>query len=472
LEQNAPIDCPSLGIVFLPANRLPVVDPHTAYFAVLASDYISNVIYNNDKALRNAAEDDWELLNVGPERALDLRTPIRSPVVNHQDIKYLNARQVYRALHSVLYEDVDVPKEAPFKSQATPANAAKVYVSSCRRSALTNRYHRRIALVSVLLGIAFNASSFRAPVPTPTTVNMMTANSTWTSIVASRSPSVALSIHGKTDLVPSSPRDTAISLYNAGTTALSLTPETKALTPTNPPVSQPRDNKESKIVLSGKSATKEVAVLTAAESEVSTTSSTPNGEPQAPEPESAEKSDLRSDAATTTAGLSFVDSLSEVLGVTTKSIVKAVHEDGGDLMDSLDDFMAVIKTQTDDLIKQSKGKAKAFHDQVQAFGETIQSRNDIARARAKVLRQMGEEFLLSAGERVKERTHLAKVRARKIRESVEDADAWDYYYRAHDDWEFKLKPGKGSRRCTRRRERGRGRRDDRFMEASYSGCNT
>jgi uncharacterized protein YoxC len=193
---------------------------------------------------------------------------------------------------------------------------------------------------------------------------------------------------------------------------------------------------------------------------------------------SSEPSAAQSEPSSTAAGLNFVNSLSEVLGVTTQSIVRAVNEDGAELMEGLDELMTVIRTQTDDLIKQSKGKARALGDQVQAFGETIQARNDRARNRAKELKRKGEEFIMSASEHVKERTNVAKKRARRIRESVEELEAWKVYQRAHEDWSSRLEDKENwpdrrivrRRSCFKARDARRGRRDDRFMGSSIPGC--
>jgi hypothetical protein len=482
-----PVDAPSLGIVFLPANRMPTLGQHTAYFAVLARDDFADVLYNSDNAARNAAEDDWELLNIHPSQVLKLKTPANSTVVNHEDIKLLNARQVHRAMQHILYEDDGIEKESGLKGQMQ-VSPYKVYDPSffldIRGYSLTILFS--LTVVSVLLGIALNASSFRSPAPTPT-VNMATHNNNWTTFTSlpNHSTSVIVRGTGKTQVVASSARDTAISVYNAGTTALAVTSQTKALVPTAPQI--PPVRKDTKVsVLSDKPITKEVMVPSSSNSlsEVLTTSSSiPTVAPQADKPKamptvSSEPSAAQSEPSSTAAGLNFVNSLSEVLGVTTQSIVRAVNEDGAELMEGLDELMTVIRTQTDDLIKQSKGKARALGDQVQAFGETIQARNDRARNRAKELKRKGEEFIMSASEHVKERTNVAKKRARRIRESVEDLEAWKVYQRAHEDWSSRLEDKENwpdrrivrRRSCFKARDARRGRRDDRFMGSSIPGC--
>ncbi|KAJ2924874.1 hypothetical protein H1R20_g12241, partial [Candolleomyces eurysporus] len=475
-----PVDAPSLGIVFLPANRLPVLGHHTTYFAVLARDDFADVLYNTDNAARNAAEDDWELLNIPPPQVLKLKTPANSTIINHEDIKLLNARQVHRSMQSILYEDDYVEKESGLKGQMQ-VNPYKVYVLSFFPNIPVYGLTLLLSLtvVSVLLGIALNASSFRSPAPTPT-VNMATPNNNWTTFTSlpNHSTSVIVRGTGKTQVVASSARDTAVSIYNAGTTALSVTSQAKALVPTAPQMSPIRKDTKA-AVLSDKPITKEVIVPSASTSlsEVLTTSSIPTVAPQASKPTS-EPSAAQSEPSSTAVGLNFVNSLSEVLGVTTQSIVKAVNEDGAELMEGLDELMTVIRTQTDDLIKQSKGKARALGDQVQAFGETIQARNDKARSRAKELKRKGEELIMSASEHVKERTNVAKKRARRIRESVEETEAWKLYQRAHDDWSSRLEdkenwPNRRSvrrRSCLKARDVRRGRRDDRFMGSSIPGC--
>lgn len=430
------------------------------------------MIYNNEKALRNAAEDDFELLNLPRTQMLYLN---KSEVVNHQDIKYLNPRQVYRSLQSVILDEPEAPREVPFKGHATPANAAKVLVPLQYPGSTQHSLFHRIAVVSVLLSIAFNASTFRQPAPTPT-VTMAVPHRDWTSLVSVSDRSTSVGIHSavkaKEDGAVTTLTGAALSVYNPGTTALSLTatPETKSLSPSTPPVSPVVPERRGiKSVLSDQ-ATKIVDTLSAPAptSEDTTDSFAPIDDSQVDDCE--EEAEVRSDATRKMRGMNLVESLSETLGVTTKSIIRAINEDGGDLMDGLDDLMNAIKSQTDDLIKQSKGKARALQDQVQAVGEALQYRNNRAKTRAKALKRVGEELFTTAGEHIRERTTVAKDRARRIREVVEETPAWEYYDLAQREWNERLNAERNRRRGCFKNRGARGRRQKSFMDNYYSDC--
>ena len=434
------LETPSLGLIFLPANRLPVVSAHNAYLSILATDSFSDLMYNNDKAVRNAAEDDWELLNIHPSQVLRVKANDKSPFIDAEDIKFLNARQVHRAFQSILYEDENdaiAQKESVFKVQATPANAVKVYVFFSDPARALYPLLFRITLVSVLLSIAFNASSFRSPAPTPT-VNMVTPNNTWPSLAAlpNRSNSVTVQgANGKAQVVVPPAKDTALSIISPGSTALSITqPQVKSLSPTAPAAKSQGVCEMS----TGRGGKAQSSATSAATTAVATYGTTSLSKINTDAPSADKEATAEPSATASAVGMSFVNSLSEVLGVTTKSILKTVKQDK-ELMESLDELMTVVRTQTDDIIKQSKGKARAIGDQVQALGDTLQSRNDQARHRARAIRRKGKAILESAQEKMRERTAIARVRARKIRASVGTLEALQVYQQAQDDWATVLK---------------------------------
>jgi hypothetical protein len=332
-----------------------------------------------------------------------------------------------------------------------------------------------------VVGLAYNAPFQSSSPPAPTkTVGLVSHNSTWLSITAAPNQSSCHQLYhtkGAAHLV-TSVKDMALSVYNPGTTALSLTTQQiKALTPAS---SQTQALLScftcNSALLAVKTTTKEVAELKLAPSslEESPSSTALPEQPEEAEPTEAAEAyepEYAAETGTKALGLKFVDSLSEVLGVTTKALTKAVNEDSNELFESLDEIMSTIRTHTDEIIKHSKGKARAFGEHINTAGEVLQSRNDRARSRAKEIRKLGEEFLSSAGDHVKERTNIARTKARRIRQSVEELDPWQVYQAAQEDWSghqrdrsrrSRSQPG---RRCVRSRAAdGRNRASSTFCD--------
>jgi len=103
-----------------------------------------------------------------------------------------------------------------------------------------------------------------------------------------------------------------------------------------------------------------------------------------------------------------------------------------DLIDAMDDLMNTIHAQTQTVVSQSKGKARAF-------GEEVLSRNDKARGRAMELKKKGEELLNSATTQFFERTEIARQRAKGLKGSLWQTPAWKSYEKVHAEWVARLK---------------------------------
>ncbi|TFK28109.1 hypothetical protein FA15DRAFT_585009 [Coprinopsis marcescibilis] len=462
-------DSPSLGIVFLPAMRLPVLSTHSAYLPVLTKHDPSDVIYDTISSLRAAGEDDWELLTVPSVKVLPLGDAAKSYLITQEAVRVADPLEVHRAMSKtvVLSSLKNTPK--PPAEQSNTRNAVTIF-----------------AIVSLIMGFALHTSFHSAPTPTKT-VNLTVPNSThWLSASPGPNRSNNFPIqytNGKPQLV-SSAKDMALSVYNPGSTSLSLTNQEKSLSPISPisPTSVHKTDPSASLecsrcmtgVLSDTGTTKEVSVVLAASSSLSTQPTETQTISSVDVEEDEEDLDELDEAEATTAlGFKFIDSLSEVLGVTTKSVAKAVgSDDSSELFDGLDDLMASIRTQTDDLIKQSKGKARAFGDQVQ---ETLNYRNDRARTRAKELRKRGEEFINSATANFIERTDVARKRAQRIRESLRQSEAWQYYQEVHGDWDDSYHDHSERNWYSHRgggcvRARNRRRSDGRYATAASVSC--
>lgn len=130
-------------------------------------------------------------------------------------------------------------------------------------------------------------------------------------------------------------------------------------------------------------------------------------------------------------GVRFTSSLSEVMDASAKIFNNAARLEK-DLIVAMDDLMNTIHAQTQTVVSQSKGKARAL-------GEEVLSRNDKARGRARELKKKGEELLNSATTQFFERTEIARQRAKGFKGSLWQTPAWKSYEKVHADWVSRLR---------------------------------
>jgi len=145
----------------------------------------------------------------------------------------------------------------------------------------------------------------------------------------------------------------------------------------------------------------------------------------------------------TSLSLRVMESLSDVLDTTVKTLVEDVRNDLDELMESLDELSRAIRRQTQSTLQQSKGKAEAIR-------ERVVYRNDRARGKAKELKKIGEELIVAAGEHFKDRTDIAKKKARDIGQSLVTSEAWRGYQKVHAQWVSRLKEKVGDAERHRR----------------------
>ena len=132
--------------------------------------------------------------------------------------------------------------------------------------------------------------------------------------------------------------------------------------------------------------------------------------------------------------LRFGNELSEALDIGARIFQNTRGLDNGvkDLVEAMHSLMNSIQVQTQNVVSQGKGKARAV-------GEEVVLRNDKARGRAKDLKKRGEKLLNSASAQFFERTEVAKQRAKVLKDALKKTEAWKSYERAHADITAKLK---------------------------------
>lgn len=97
--------------------------------------------------------------------------------------------------------------------------------------------------------------------------------------------------------------------------------------------------------------------------------------------------------------------------------------------------------QRDNLISQSKGKARALSEQIQNLNEEMTYRNERAKTRAREMKKRGEELLWNTQEKLKKRTERARRRARELGNSVLESEAWATYQKVQEEMESRLGGG-------------------------------
>lgn len=146
--------------------------------------------------------------------------------------------------------------------------------------------------------------------------------------------------------------------------------------------------------------------------------------------------------ATTSNPKVVIGSVSDVLDATSKAIENVGNEIAY-LSEAADELISSLRIQRDNLVSQSKGKARALGEQIQNLNEEMVYRNERAKTRAKKLKKHGEEMLWNTQEMLKKRTEKAKKRAKELGKSVLESDAWVTYQKVQEEMESRLSGGGG-----------------------------
>lgn len=343
--------------------------------------------------------------------------------------------------------------------------------------------------MSIVMGFAFN-TVFRpvTPTPTPTTSTPSSSNGHLWGIFApqpNRSILAPSSVNGakgsNSDLaVNPSLKDMAISVFNPGSTSLSMTSSSSSAvslsvassskgTPDSTIKCQ-QCGSGSKLGTADKSraATDMILRSTTATSvaAVPHKTITPSGSIIASTADQESETTIllggaeripKSTAGTTASGASGFNfnSVSEMFDATTKALVEAVGNDLAELVEVTDDLMLTIRDH------QWKGKARVIGDQLQNFNEVVMSKHERAKMNARAFGKKAGDFMREATEPLRAGTGRAQKKAKEQMQSLIEggAEAWKAYERAQEEWEDELS-GKGSQHAKERRHGKSERRRD------------
>ncbi|KAF9444821.1 hypothetical protein P691DRAFT_796021 [Macrolepiota fuliginosa MF-IS2] len=428
----------SLAIVYLPATTLPVLSLHTAYLPVLVPGGSGDTDDFAGSVLRHAAEDDWELLGVPANRTIVLSSN-KTPVLDPGALSYIESWRVFEVVRDVL--------DNPFRQIKTVSdNSHPIHAVTF------------FALVSIIVGFAFN-TAFRSPVPVPTGTVKLPSSNTWGTFSASQiNRSIAVPVAGtSTALATSSLKDFSLSVLTPGVTSLSVNPPqvnslsltsriNSLLISTHPTslslvqsptsLAVPGPSRQPAIISDGSqaSSSKDVSIRGVTPTSLSEI----HPEPSILTATRTQKKRSRPEVLSPKeVSLRFVDGLSEAMDVGARIFNKAINRDNGakDIIEAMDELVNVIQTQTQNVVSQGKGKARAL-------GEEVIARNDRARGHAKELRKKGEDFLSSAEEfwastslHFFERTENARQRAKGMKEGFQTGARKSYDKVVHADWD-------------------------------------
>ncbi|PPR03899.1 hypothetical protein CVT24_008091 [Panaeolus cyanescens] len=468
-------DSPSLAIVYLPTAKLPVLSWHSAYLPVLLPfSPLSTEAYGP------MADDDWELLAVPADKTIKLGVS-KSPVFDSDEVGVLNPDRAYEVLSDIGNDARIELALKPLTEQVKSVNAVTFF-----------------AVMSIIMGFALN-TAFRPSIPSPTpTVNMATSRGGIWGLMSPQPNRSAIAYckgssanSGTSIMSASSAKDMALSVFLPGSTSLALSGHA----PT------------SMIPITG--TTKEVAPI------VNTSPAPKCLQCATPEPEPVKVSSEVSLRSPTSTSLSVIHKttvkpVTVVAAATTRAVeptrtadapiasgsgtsgrttpiqppsvsdafdetVKTINEDITEIFEAADDLLLTLRTQTDNVIRNSKGKARAFGEQMRNLNEGVAYRNSRAQARAKELRERGEKILSSAKQEFMEHTRRAKKQAKRLKENVlQNAnmgaeEVMKSYERAQEEWEGVLKGRDRSRSTVRRAERKMKRRERRDASKENRG---
>lgn len=359
----------------------------------------------------------------------------------------------------------------------------------------------RFALISIVMGFVFN-TAFRpvTPSPTPTINTPSSSNGHLWGIFAPQpnrsilAPSTVNGAKGSNNDLAVNPslKDMAISVFNPGSTSLSMTSSSSSVVSLSV-ASSSKGTPDSTIKCqqcgSGSklgAADKSRAATDMALRSTTTTSIaavphiTPSGSIIASTANEESETTIllggaeripKSTAGTTASGASGFNfnSVSEMFDATSKALVEAVGNDLAELVEAADDLMLSICEQTN---YQWKGKARVIGEQLQNFNEVVMSKHERAKMNARAFGKKAGEIMREATEPLRTGTGRAQKKAREQMQSLIEggAEAWKAYERAQEEWEDELsgkesKHGKERRHGKSERRRDKhGKENDRYHD--------
>lgn len=426
---------PSLAIVFLPFSSLQLPE-HSAYLPVLVPAPCAIDSLQSGDAIRNSAQEAWDLLNVPGDRVL--RLSYTAPcVVNADVIESLPSYRAYRAFDRIFSRG----KKKSVKLSINSPHTLTIFT-----------------MVSLVLGVMVG-STFRgaapAVTPTPVTTAVASASSTpffWALLhpvinrshesIPAKTESTAISVH-------SSLKDFALSVFNPDPTSVSISHETltsgfRSAASFSEKLKLSKDVilRPTSSLMSLEGSTNSLSVIP------SMTSSKSHVAEAVPTPSSPA-------LASSTLTLSFLqDYLPKFVDTHAPAVLAAVNADMQDIIDALDSLVQAISrqahvmiAQTNALIQYSTVQFEQRAPELEAIIDAFNARNEHAQRRAKELKDNGAKWLHEAGDALMNRASRARGKAKEITEEMEQIWA-----ESREKWEmYKMRSaqrrsGRGTRR--------------------------
>lgn len=427
-----------MAIVYLPTARLPLITWHDTFLPVLVPSVAE--VESQNTVMLQAAEDDWDLLNVPIDQTLRLVAG-DSLVFDSEKLSALKPSKAYELLCNIGQQSKSVHHARPL-AEKIRMNPMTMYAFSFIISNSNSIFYCRVGLMSVVMGIAVN-TMLHSPTPSPTpTVNSPSSSSqVWQAFAPQPNRSVVgppTSYNQAKDCgINSAFEQLALSVYDtrgALVSAVASSSQDTEVTSTSSAhkckqcSKTPTDVQRVSTDVVVRSPSSSLSQVLETKSSLATISSKAVATTSSAVPSSIPKSVTA--ASTSSAGVNGnYKAVSEALDATTKALTEAFSSDLGDLAVVADDLLSSFMEQTDNVIRQSKGKARALTEQIRNLNEEVISRNERAKKRAKQLRKKGGNIVRVARDELKERTDKAKRRARRLSQTVIESgcEAWTAY---------------------------------------------
>lgn len=410
---------PSLAIVFLPFSPLQLPE-HAAYLPVLVPAPCAIDSFQSEDAIRNSAQEAWNLFNVPSDRVLRLSDT--APFVMNADV--IESLPPYRAYRA--FDRLSRGRKKSVKLSTNSPHALTIFT-----------------MVSLVIGVMVG-STFRgtapAVTPTPITTAVASAASTpflWALLqpvinrshesIPAKTESTAISIH-------SSLKDFALSVFNPDSTSVSISQESST-SGFHSASSFSEMLKLSKDVI-----LRPTSSLMSLEGSTKSLSVVPSMTSSKPLVAEAVPTSSSSALASSTLGLSFLqDYLPKFVDTHAPAVLAAANADMQDIIDALDSLVQAISrqahvmiAQTNALIQYSTVQFEQRAPELEAIMDVFNVRNERAQRRAKELKDNGAKWLHEAGEALANRASRARGKAKEVTEDMEQIwaesrEKWEMY---------------------------------------------
>lgn len=382
------VDRPSLAVVFLPSDyTLPSSAEHDYYLPVFVRSSTAMDPFCPEDATLLAAHHVWDMLAIPIDKTLQLREIGQSRILDSEDLDQVQPSHAHHVFE--LISAPEVKKPAPrFADQFTSFHSVTT-----------------LALLSLILGLIVN-SAFRTSAIVPTVV-APPPNQSWSLLcpvinhTAANSPSV---VNSDVAIVPSSLKDFALAVFNP-TAAASPKPLIIPSAPGRAP-SSPKSTDCDKQIAEAARRSRDSILLPG---------SIPPPEPCTDPSPTTGKASSHAETSPSSLSLRIADSLSVFFDV--KTVFQVVCSDLKELIDALEELVAVINRQTTLVMKRSIETAENL-------GDVLLYRNSRARGRAKEFKDMAEDVIAFAGVQIKGRAETARAKARALKDYYLTSAPW------------------------------------------------